>query len=101
MVSPGSKQRWSWLPRCGERVHAWQRSPTHGPTPGTVRHSLFALGYLLYPVGLGLGGAAHRGDELLVRTQDLLRLHGNLLLTLHDLNLNLFLPDLLLLAGPL
>lgn len=68
---------------------------------GPQRHLLLALGDLLYAVGLGLGGAAHGGDELLVRAQDLLRLHSNLLLALHDLDLNLFLPDLLLLARPL
>lgn len=68
---------------------------------GPQRHLLFALGDLLYAVGLGLRGAAHGGDEFLVSAQDLLRLHGNLLLALHDLDLNLFLPDLLLLTRPL
>lgn len=71
------------------------------PQPGPQWHLLLALGDLLYAVGLGLGGAAHCGYELLVCAQDLLRLHCNLLLALHDLNLNLFLPDLLLLTGPL
>lgn len=61
---------------------------------------LFTLGNLLDTVGLGLGGPTHCSDELLVRTQDLLCLHGNLFLALHNLNLNLFLPDLLLLTGP-
>lgn len=65
------------------------------------QHLLLALGDLLYAVGLSLGGAAHRGDELLVCAQDLLRLHSNLLLALHNLDLNLLLPDLLLLACPL
>lgn len=74
---------------------------TDAQAPGTQQHSLFALGYLLNAVRLSLCGAAHRGNELLICAQDLLRLHSNLLLTLHNLNLNLFLSDLLLLAGPL
>lgn len=63
--------------------------------------SLFTLGDLLYAVGLCLGRAAHCGDELLVCAQDLLRLHCDLLLALYNLDLDLFLPDLLLLTGPL
>lgn len=52
-------------------------------------------------MGLSLGGAAHRGNEFLVRAKDLLCLHCDLLLALYNLDLNLFLPDLLLLPGPL
>lgn len=64
-------------------------------------YSLFSLCNLLDTVGLGLSGAAHGGDEFLVCSQDLLCLHSNLLLALHYLDLYLFLPDLLLLSGPL
>lgn len=63
--------------------------------------SLFTLGDLLYAVRLSLCRAAHRGDQLLVRAKDLLRLHCDLLLALYNLDLNLFLPDLLLLPGAL
>lgn len=62
---------------------------------------LFSLSNLLNAVGLGLSRAAHCGNEFLVSAQDFLRLYSYLLLTLHDLNLNLFLPDLLLLSGTL
>ena len=52
-------------------------------------------------MGLSLGGAAHCGNELLVCAEDLLLLHGYLFLALYHLDLDLLLPDLLLLAGPL
>lgn len=71
------------------------------PQPNTQQHSLFTLSYLLYPVGFSLSWAAHRGNKLLVCTQDLLCLHCNLLFTLYNLNFNLFLTDFLLLTGPL
>lgn len=80
-------------------MRARPRSLTH--PAATQQHSLFALGYLLHAVCLCLSGAAHRGNELLVCAQDLLCLHCDLLLTLHNLNLDLFLPNLLLLVGPL
>lgn len=90
-----------WSGEWRECMHGRGACLTDAQAPGTQQHSLFTLGYLLYAVRLSLGGAAHRGNELLVCAQDLLCLHCDLLFTLHNLNLNLFLSDLLLLAGPL
>lgn len=82
-------------------MRAQQRSLTPPSPCPAQQHSLFALGDLLHAVCLGLRGAAHGGNQLLFRAQDLLCLHCNLLLTLHNLDLDLFLPNLLLLVGPL
>lgn len=60
-----------------------------------------SLSQLLHPVGFGLGGPLHDGDQLLVRALDLLLLDGDLLLPLHHLDFDLLHPDLLLLLGRL
>lgn len=64
-------------------------------------YSLLPLSHLLDPVGLGLSGSFHCGDELLLGAVDLLLFDHDLLLPLHHLDLNLLQTDLLLLFGRL